>query len=87
MYEQASENPVEYKPIALSSMNSRVSLSILAAVTGAALMYVFITFFNIPIETEHTMLTRIAVLVGLGCVAAGWVKIYWRRPSPRSSIR
>ena len=61
-------------------MNSRVSLSILAAVTGAALMYLFITFFNIPTETEHTVITRVLVLVGIACVFAGWFIVFRRRP-------
>ena len=81
MYEQTNKYPGEYKHAGIKNVNSRMSLSILAAVTGAALMYVFIAFFNIPIETEHTTFTRIVVLVGLACIAAGWVKIYWRRPS------
>ena len=87
MYEQANERPGEIERVGFRSMNSRMMLSILAAVTGAALMYIFITFFNIPIKTDHTAVTRILVLVGLACVAAGWVKIYWRRPKPKSSGR
>ncbi len=61
-------------------MSSRVSLSIIAAITGAALMYSFITFFNIPVHTEHTLYSRIAVIVALILVAIGWLSIFLRRP-------
>ena len=64
-------------------MNSRVSLSILAAFTGAALMYVVITFFNLPVETSHTLVTRVLVLFGILCVAAGWLMIFRRRPAQK----
>lgn len=83
MYEQANKNPSEHKSIGIESLESWVPLSILAALTGATLMGVLITFFNISIETEHTTFTRIGVLVGLACIAASWVKIYWHRSNPR----
>ena len=60
-------------------MSSRVSLSLLAALTGAALMYIVITFFNLPVHTDHTPYTRIAVLVACILVFWGWVSIF-RRP-------
>ncbi len=61
-------------------MSSRLSLSIIAAITGAALMYLFITFFNIPVHTEHTLYSRIAVIVALILVAVGWLSIFRRQP-------
>ena len=83
MYEQANKNPSEHKSIGIKRLQSQVPLSIIAAVTGATLMYMLITFFNIPIETEHTTFTRIGVLVGIACIVACWVKIYWHRPKSR----
>lgn len=60
-------------------VSSRVSLSLLAGITGAALTYIAITFFNLPVHTDHTPYTRITVLVALVFVFWGWVSIF-RRP-------
>ena len=46
-------------------------------------MYVVITFFNLPVETSHTLVTRVLVLFGILCVAAGWLMIFRRRPAQK----
>jgi hypothetical protein len=66
---------------------SRVSLSLLAFFTGAGLAYVFITFFNIPVHTEHTPFTRIGVLLAVALVVIGWFRIFRRRPRPLAAPR
>ena len=66
-------------------MSSRVSLSILAFVVGAALMLVALSFFSIAIQTQHTLVTLLALVVAAVCVVAGWVRIFRRRPQARQA--
>lgn len=65
-------------------MNSRVSLSILAALTGAILMYLLVSVKILPmIEGQHNIVSIAIIMVGLICIGTGWTRIFRRRPGPR----
>lgn len=64
-------------------MTNRIPLAIIAAVTGAALMYVLIASFNVLVLSEHAYYSRIGVIAALLVLAVGWMKIYRSRPAHR----
>ena len=47
-------------------------------------MFEFIaTLFNLPVETSHSPIAMGLVLVGIFCIAVGWLKILHRRQNRR----
>ena len=47
-------------------------------------MFEFIAaLFNLPVETSHSPIAMGLVLVGILCIAVGWLKILHRRQNRR----
>lgn len=65
-------------------MGSRANLSLLAALSGAALMYAVLSFLGGMPGTTHTGATTAIILLILACICIGWVRIFSRRPNPRA---
>ncbi len=64
-------------------MGSRATLSFLAALTGAVVMYTVLSFLGDAPGTAHSTATMTIVFLGLACIGAGWIRIFTRRPNPR----
>jgi hypothetical protein len=66
-------------------VTNRIPLTIIAGVTGAALMYIVVASFNVLILSEHAYYSRIGVVAALVVLVVGWMKIYCNRPAHRRS--
>ena len=64
-------------------MTNRIPLTVIAALTGAAMMYVLVASFNVLILSEHAYYSRIGVVAALVVLVVGWMKIYRSRPAHR----
>jgi len=60
-------------------MASRLPLSILAAVFGAALMYLLLPLFGVAEQAAFANYARVGVAGGLLVLAIGWLRIYCDR--------
>ncbi|MGB0747324.1 MAG: hypothetical protein ACPGO3_01135 [Magnetospiraceae bacterium] len=67
---------------------SRISLSILAAITGGSLSYLLIAWgvFPAPAQSLST-LANITGILSILMIAAGWITIFVRRPSWRKTSK
>ena len=67
------------------ALNSRVSLSILAGLSGSVLMYLLVSVKLVPIAAgEHNVISVTIIMVGLVFITTGWFRIFRRRPSSGS---
>ncbi|MDH5748033.1 MAG: hypothetical protein OEY85_01860 [Rhodospirillales bacterium] len=62
-------------------MSSRVTLSVLAFVSGAAFMNALLFYGLVPMPKFNTdMWSHIFILFGLGLCALAWWRVFSRRP-------
>jgi FtsH-binding integral membrane protein len=61
-----------------------MTLSILACFTGAAFMYGLLSLAGGAPDSDFSGTAAIIVILGLVCMAAGWIRIFMRRPNPRN---
>ncbi|MGB0749809.1 MAG: hypothetical protein ACPGO3_13780 [Magnetospiraceae bacterium] len=67
-------------------ISSRISLSILAAVTGGALTYLLIAWGLIPPPVSGlSTLAQITGSLSIILLGSGWIMIFMRRPEWRKS--
>lgn len=68
----------------LPRLPSRVSLSLLAAVTGASLAYLLIAWGILPAAAHRLSTFESAVgLLSIAMLAGGWISVFARRPEWR----